>query len=350
MVALAGCFGDAPAPVEEECADAALCDPDYLDEHFCVRNDVRPRIYAPDTEGPDRAADPWVQGDYWEYRLSINGDDGETTKLVYYDIQDSGAHYMVGTPTREEALQHAVISNNPVIGRVHKTLYSPHESGEHADMFNFPLCQGNTWKDRFFGTDFTFTAHHKPVTLPDGSEDPLGFEIVGTGGGSQIIILYSPEAKWFTGIDLDRADGFEVDMRLTDVGTGASGEAFFLRGQKDEAVPIAMTSRSTSNVLERADGKEGPYDSIGVWADIDRSGEAKVELHIIAPDGTDVGCVGFEGNGLDGATDCLAPGRFMEFPYQAGQWTFRLELPLVGSTEAGADIVVASIYDRSGTV
>src|SRR5688572_1599581 len=103
-VALAGC-GDSQAPAppaEEECTlEPVLCDPEhYLARHHCIVNDVRPRVYAPDTPGPDSAADPWVQGDWWTYRLTIDGVAHETTLVYYEDIDfDSGGraqHYLVG--------------------------------------------------------------------------------------------------------------------------------------------------------------------------------------------------------------------------------------------------------------
>ncbi len=347
---LAGCTDDAPDPVEE-CEDEALCDLDrFLQDHYCVQNDL-PRVYAPDV--PDQAGqtDPWAEGDWWEYSISLDGLTQPKSKLVYYDIQDNGAHYMVGTPTREEALTHAVLSTNPVIGRVHKTLYSPHESGSHADMFHFPLCDGSRWQDTFFDTPFTFTAQQTSIAIPGGT-DPDGFRITGTSSdGSRVVHTYSPAVKWFTLIDLDRADGTEVDMRLEGAGSGATGTAFFLRGQKDEHVPIAATRTAASNVVERSDGGEGPYDSIGIRVDLERSGDGKVELRVVAPDGSvQEPCVGLRGSGVNGETACRAPPALFEVPYQAGEWRFELEVPLIGTTEASADIRVASIYDRSGQV
>lgn len=347
LAMLAGCVSE-PEP-EPECEDEALCDLDtFLSDHYCVQNDL-PRVYAPDVPDESGAIDPWVIGDHWTYSIDATGQEPRVTRLVYYDIQDNGAHYMVGTPTREEALEHAVFSTNPVIGRVHKTLYSPHESGSHADMFNFPLCAGNTWTDVYYATPFTFTVEEARLQIPGGSD--AGYRIVGTADdGSTVVITYSPAVKWFTSIDLDRADGLQVDMRLTDFGSGQSGPAYFLRGQQDEMVPIARTTVPASNVVEREDGKEGPYDTMGVFVDLEREGSGKVELRLTAPDGTRMEtCVGLAGDGLGGDTDCIAPPALFEVPYDDGQWTFDLSVPVLGTTAASADIRVASIYDRSGS-
>ncbi len=336
---------------EPECEDAALCDLDkFLADHHCVKNDL-PRVYAPDVPNTAGQIDPWVQGDWWEYSLRFDGKDHGKSKLVYYDIQDNGAHYMVGTPTFEEALDHAVLSTNPVIGRVHKTLYSPHESGSHADMFNFPLCEGLTWKDTFFATSFTFTARATTLTLPGGATD-AGFTITGTAAdGSKIVHTYSPKAKWFTKIDLDRADGFSVDMDMTGYGKGATGDAYFLRGQQDEALPIARTATTKSNFVERGSGGEGSYDYLGASLDFKReAGNGKVELQLIGPDGAQYACVGLAGSGFGGATQCPAPPMVVSAPFQEGRWEVRLAMPVVPGTEASADVIVASIYDRSGTV
>ncbi len=350
-VVFAGCVSnDADTDPEPECEDQALCDLDaFLADHYCVKNDL-PRVYAPDVPDASGKIDPWRQGDWWEYQLSYAGIDHGKTKLIYYDIQDSGAHYMVGTPTFQEALDHAVLSTNPVIGRVHKTLYSPHESGSHADMFNFPLCEGLTWRDTFFATQFDFHAKAVTLTLPGGQTD-AGFEITGRAAdGSKVVQTYSPKAKWFTLIDLDRADGLSVDLEMTGYGKGAGGKVYFLRGQQDERLPIATTQTTTSNFVERSAGGEGGYNYLGASLDFTRqSGTGKVELQLIGPDGVVYACVGVAGDGIGGDTSCPAAPRVVSVPFQEGRWEVKLVLPVVGTT-ASADVLVASIYDRSGTV
>lgn len=349
---LAGCTGSNPEPVCDE--DIVLCNPtEYFGDHFCEQNDVRPRIYAPDTDGPDTDPTPWVLGDFWTYSITIDGEDLGDTKLVYYDLQDSGSHYMVGTPTRDEALQHAMFSTNPVIGRVHKTLYSPHESGSHADMFHFPLCAGSTWSDEFFGTDFQFTTQKASLTLPGGRVDPLAFRIDGTAAnGSTIRHTYSPAAKWFTNIDLNRADGRQVTLQLTETGTGYSGSAFFLRGQNDlvEAIDSSGAGNVVSSAITRID--DG-YQTLGIWMDVERvSGSGRVELHVNSPAGESVACVGFAGGGLSGgATSCPAGPLLVEVPFQDGDWEYQIVRPLgSGQTHLAGELRLVSIQDRSCTL
>ncbi len=349
FVVLAGCTRDAP-PVEEECEDAALCDlEEFLGEHHCVKNDL-PRTYAPDVPDRQGRTDPWVLGDWWQYRLEATGQEPSTTKLVYYDIQDNGAHYMVGTPTREEALEHAVFSTNPVIGRVHKTLYSPHESGSHADMFNFPLCAGNTWSDRYYATDFDFRVSQATLQIPGGSD--AGYRIDGTSDdGSTVTIQYSPKVKWFTRIDLDRADGLRVDMTLTDYGTGASGPAYFLRGQQDATFELQSDAGNVIQPLDLEAGSGGDYDTLGFQMQLERTaGTGRVEVHLRDPSGEGVYCVGVAGDGINGATECEEPGTLVEVPWQEGRWELVLDMPIGLGNEATANVALASIYDRSGSV
>src|SRR5687767_1855974 len=92
MVLLAGCATkqDGATRVDPEDCDLepVLCDPThYLAEHDCIVGDVHPRVYAPDTPGPDSEPDPWEEGDFWKYRLSVDGVAKDTT-LVYYDDAD----------------------------------------------------------------------------------------------------------------------------------------------------------------------------------------------------------------------------------------------------------------------
>lgn len=359
-VALAGCgdSSDPPAPESDCTLEPVLCDPEhYLASHHCIVNDVRPRVYAPDTPGPDSSADPWKQGDWWTYRLTIDGAARETTLVYYEDIDfDSGGraqHYLVGTSSPDEALDHALFSVNPMLGRIHRTLYSPHESGLHADMFNFPLCEGATWVSGFYDTTFDLAARQTALDLPRGQMDPLGFSIDGTSGdGSTLRHTYSPSAKWFTRIDLARADGLSVRMELLDFGSGKTGTYHFLRAQQDEVLDLAAITDPV--VVGRTDGGEGPYNTLGIWVDAQRSaGNGRVEIHLRNPAGQSVACVGFDGQGLGGDSPCPASPLKVQVPYQAGEWTVTVDRPLGAldsTTQVAGEMRVVSIYDRSGSV
>lgn len=360
-LALAGCSdGKGDAATGAECAlEPVLCDPEhFLANHHCIVADVRPRVYAPDTPGPDTSADPWTAGDWWSYRLTLDGV-AHTTTLVYYeDIDFDGAgraqHYLVGTSSAEEALDHALFSVNPMLGRIHRTLYSPHESGLHADMFNFPLCQGSAWTTGFYDTTFDLVARPEALPLPGGRSDALGFTIQGTSpDGSTLTHTYSPAAKWFTRIDLDRADGLRVDMELLDFGSGKSGLYHFLRAQKDETLDVGAIGQSPA-IVGREDGGEGPYTSLGVWVEAQRQGSGKVEILLKDPAGAVRACIGFAGQGLGGGLrpGCTAGGLLKtQVPYQAGDWTVSVEKSLLDSaTSVSGQMRIVSIYDRSGTV
>lgn len=363
-VGLAGCSGGkGPTGSGGDRCDLepVLCDPQhYLANHHCIQNDVRPRIYAPDTPGPDSVADPWLQGDWWTYRLTLNGQSRETTLVYYEDIDfDSGGraqHYLVGTSSFDEAFDHALFSVNPMLGRIHRTLYSPHESGLHADMFNFPLCEGATWVTGFYATTFDLTARRTTLDLPGGRSDPLGFTMSGASAdGSTLRHTYSPEAQWFTRIELARADGLQVDMQLLDFGSGKTGKYHFLRSQQDEVLDLAAIG-NTPAIVGRSDGGEGPYTSIGVWAEAQRQGNGKVEILLRDPTGTVRACLGFPGQGPTGGlrAGCIdASGGQqlkLQVPYSAGEWSVSVDRPLLGGTTVSGQMRIVSIYDRSGTV
>lgn len=360
LLLLAGCSersgGDGGTPVGDECElEPALCDPDaYLATHHCIANDVRPRIYAPDTPGPDSVASPWAQGDYWVYDVRSSERSFRST-LVYYDDADIAGgvaqHYLVGAASPEEALDHALFSTNPMLGRIHRTLYSPHESGIHADMFHFPLCDGSRWTTVFYDATFDLQARPQTVAVPGGGQDPAGFLIEGTSGdGSTLRLTYSPQAKWFTTLDLQRADGLMVTMTLVERGGGKAGEYHFLRAQKDTTLDLAVVDRQGVPV-DREDGGEGPYDTIGVWIDASRSaGNGRIEVHLRDPDGTSRACVQVAGQGL-GTSPCPLGPLKAQVPFEAGSWSVTVEPPLGDlTTRAGGEARIVSIYDRSGTV
>lgn len=380
-VALAGCADDGEGPgdgpTSAECleqglilnatagpdgAPACVQPPfeirDFEDpRHHCVVSQQRDRVHAPDLVG-----DPWILGQYWDFSLAVDGEDLGTTRLVYYDDQDFDGdvpqHYMVGTPTRDEALRHAIFGENPMIGRVHRILYSPHESGDHADMFHFPLCDGSSWTTVFYGETFTLQAREIPV--PDARLGPVSggraFQIAGTSAdGGSLTLTYSTEAQWFTFIDLDRAGGGTVDLQLQEVGTGYQGEAFFLRGQNDEtvgfggvALPVAAIAvpEVASATIERADGDEGPYDTLALHIVARLNGSGLANVTVTAPDGTDAYAALITGAGGSVLLDDV-----LEVPFQTGTWTVDMEGLAAGEGAAATVIVTTvSIYDRSGSV
>ncbi len=351
MPLLAGCSSDDPAPPAPEPTEdgppltiEAFEDPN----HYCVVNGHRDRVHAPDLEGK-----PWTLGQWWTYDLQLGDDAPTTTKLVYYEDQDEGAHYMVGTPTREEALMHGLFSTNPMIGRIHAALYSPHESGDHADMFHFPLCEGSGWSTVFFGESFSLTASKTMLDLPEPVGRSPGFIISGTSdSGSKLTLTYSLPAQWFTLIDLRRGDGSPaVLMQLKALGQGYSGPAFFLRAQQDYVLDLAGQELpiDTAEVL-REDGKDGAYDTLGISINLARvggTGEFQVEIY----DPNDTLVVSTAVGDLSGNETVSV---LTELPYQPGNWTVRRILvagpALPGALEIEGELRVVSIYDRSGTV
>jgi hypothetical protein len=359
-VLLAGCTSAGPsAPTADDCdLEPVLCDPQhYLATHPCITGSVHPRVYAPDTPGPDSAANPWRQGDFWTYRITIDGKARLSTLVYYDDIDFSGGvpqHYLVGTASAEEALDHALFSVNPMLGRIHRALYSPHESGDHADMFGFPLCEGSRWTTTFYGTRFDLAARFSTVTLPGGAQD-AGFLIEGRAAdGSTLRHTYSPAVRWFSSLDLQRADGLRVQMELTEYGSGKTGTYHFLRAQRDEVLDVGAIG-SSGALVGRTDGGEGPYNTLGVWIEAQRTaGTGRIEVHLRDPAGTSRACVGFRGDlGSALSPGCVEGGPLkVQVPYVAGDWKATVESPLgLGSgTRVAGEMRIVSIYDRSGAV
>jgi len=348
-VALAGCSdgggGDVPPttpPTPDEEAIEDFEDP----MHFCAQSRDPDRQHAPDLEGR-----PWAIGQYWGFSLKVDDGEADSTRLVYYGDQDRGQHYMVGTTSREKALEHAVFSTNPMLGRIHRALYSPHESGDHADMFHFPLCDGSTWETTFYGERFVLQAEAADVEVPGLGVRP-GFVVRGASqAGSTLVHTYSLDAQWFTTIDLDQADGGTVDMRLEAMGGGYAGPAYFLRGQNDEVVdlggPVLGINETT---ISREDGTEGPYNAVALYLGLRRaSGTGHATVGLAAPNGTvmlsaEVGDVAGQE-----AVELL-----VEVPFSAGDWTLtRTTLPPnaapgLPTIQVEGTLRVVSVYDRSG--
>lgn len=345
MVGLAGCAGPgvdedagpSPTPTPDEQAIEDFEDPD----HFCVRTGAE-RAHAPDLAGR-----PWQIGQYWDYALEVDDRAEEVVRMVFYEERDMGQHYMVGSESREHALEKTVFGVNPMLGRIHRAMYAPHESGDHADMFHFPLCDGSTWRTTFYGEAFDLRAEAADVELPGLGAVP-GFVIRGTAdSGSTLEHTYSLDAQWFTRLHLERADGGVVRMDLQGLGDGYTGEAHFLRGQQDVVLEVEDVMGLEETVVAREDGGEGPYDLVAVHVDLQAEGTGHARVTLQAPNGTtmwsvDLGTLGQE-----------RVERLLELPYAAGDWTLlQVQGPpaLPEAVTVQGAIRVVSVYDRGGEV
>ncbi|MBW3582067.1 MAG: hypothetical protein KY455_03115 [Euryarchaeota archaeon] len=306
---------------------------------------------------------PWTLSDHWTYDMEVRGFERFTaTRLAYY--KESGPEYVVGTPSRDEAVYHAVFSFNPILGRIHQGHLSPHERGEHAQMYpwanaNDVIRDGQQWSTNLYGHLLQMTATaSESVPVADGTAH--GFLISGKApkGDFEVHYSYVPEVKWFTFLRVVDAEGPYFSLALTDHGTGYTGPAHFIRakdlydgarGSTDGvAVPITDTFQVTQQMVDD-DRVEGFALSTRIDA---RLGSAEVRL--LDPDGREIYRKTFEETQRSGEQiDELYPeGKPSTKPlgerpnWKAGSYT--VEYRFTG--EAEAELMIAGVQDNSGRI
>lgn len=196
----------------------------------------------------------WSLGQAWTYRVERPGLPTSTFKMVV--AEDRDALWVVATNNRTQAVDQAVYSTNPMLGRIGKETLSPFQSGAPVKMYQFPLTDGKTWDATFFGTIMNFRSVYvgdidssqinKARNLPPKLD---GFRITATGGGRTVTFDYVEAVEWFTRFELKEADGTpSIRLSLADFESNYKGSYFFFRGAPDAESLIKEGSHQANAV------------------------------------------------------------------------------------------------------
>lgn len=198
-VAFAGC--NAPSD------DGASDDGEDGDDH----HDMEPAAGSP----------WWEVGRYWDMTVT-RGRSTESFHLV--NFHNDTDHFWLGVQDRDQAMAMALWDTNPFLGRIHHGSIAPHEAGQHAIMYRFPLRDGAQWQGFLLGRVWNFEARE----AQSGRFDVEGLGIQ----GEAVTYDYDPDSQWFTRLEERDRDGKLVwQAVVTESGSGARGEYVFLRGR-----------------------------------------------------------------------------------------------------------------------
>ena len=224
--------------------------------------------HAHDDE-PVPGAPWWEIGRHWTMTVT-RGSASEEFRLVNFRNDTASHHFWLGVEGRDQAMRMALWNTNPFLGRIHHNLLAPHEAGQHAVMYQFPLSDGAKWQGFLLGRVWNFEA------------DDVGggaFDVEGRGPqGESVRFDYDPASKWFTRLeerDRDGKPGWQV--QVTASGTGAKGEYVFLRGRDYYRGGGIQGTRETTFAVD-----EG-LTSLALHAGISSSGP--VSIRVSDPDG-----------------------------------------------------------------
>ena len=206
----------------------------------CLREEAPPPVIG-EEEDEGIQAPWWPLGKWWNITLQRGTNPVQKFDLVNFWNDTETSHFWVGVENRAIALDHALHDNNPLLGRIHHGLLTPHEKGMHAHgMYTFPILAGEEFDGLMFDREWSLKAANgtKPGTLA----------FTGTAtDGAKIKYDYDPAYMWFTFIEIKNPDG-TLDMRA-DVGNhglGKHGTFYFLRGRDlyfKQNVPGTMEER-----------------------------------------------------------------------------------------------------------
>lgn len=213
---------------------------------------IPPGSPPPASRGPTIIGPTWALGDAWTYTLRT-ADREVTQELVVFRADDE--HWWLGLENRTLALEHALRDTNPLIGRIHYGILSPHESGVHAGMYAFPLEDGKGWSGNLFGGTWQFQATW------DAAEQK--YDIAGTGtNASRIALDFDPAVKWFSAMRVEQ-EGETTELALQGFRSGATGTFHFFRGPELHAGPGPAGPLSAVAQADEVAVEDG-YDALGL--------------------------------------------------------------------------------------
>lgn len=225
---------------------------------------------------PFTAAAPWWDvGDAYTVRIERPGAPATTWRMVNFLNDTATAHFWLGVQDRRQAMDMALFDTNPLLGRIHHGILTPHERGMHAAMYQFPLEDGKRWNGFFFDGNWSFTVEEATLQTPVGSD--RGFRIAGVStdaGGGRVAFDYSPRIRWFTELEtFDAAGASLVRAEVTGYERGATGTYLFLRGVDFYKGPggLAGTRDERFTVDDDVDG-------LAFFVDARASGPLEVQL------------------------------------------------------------------------
>lgn len=272
----------------------------------------------------------WPVGSWWDVELEQAGGARQEVRLVHFWNDSSTSHFWLGVRDRRVALDHALHDNNPLLGRIHWGLLTPHEKGIHAQgMYTFPTEPGDSFGGLAFGRTWEMRA--------EAGDEPGHLQFSGRSTeGDAIAYDYDPDLQWFSFIEIKDKSGAPVLVaRVNGHGTtGESGAFYFLRGRDYYLGPEGA---GTHDETFEVKAEDVPHKSLAV--ELKGRATGPLRLDFLAPSGeikhSETLPVGGE---LDRVLEIPSPPQ--------GKWTLRY----VGTGSFEGTIEAVGILEYSKTL
>lgn len=281
----------------------------------------------------------WERGQVWTYRVEVPGVPTANFRMMV--AEDAGDLWIVATNDRAQALNQALYSTNPVLGRITQSGLSPYQAGAPVVMFDFPLTDGKTWSGSFFGETMRFSATYSDTleALP-GTFLP-GFVVRAQGAGeARVEYNYVEAVEWFTDFQVFDAEGRkQIHLILVDYGGAYAGPYHFLRGK--DLLGLSLTQSTNLTAPPGFDVDEGgQFGRLGLGLRAEGTGDQPAVLNVTlkAP-----------GGAVAYSRQHTLPRAWqevdaVELAPAKGRWT--LEVVIVGSAQV--EVRTAGLVDFQG--
>lgn len=192
----------------------------------CLDSEGDPGETSPRSGDPEILAPWWPVGAWWDVEIRREGQSPQSFRVVHFWNDTETNHFWLGVADRSVALDHALHDTNPLLGRVHWNLLTPHEKGIHAHgMYTFPVKAGDAFDGLMFGREWNLQARagDRPGTLKFAGA---------SADGASIAYDYDPASMWFTFIEIRNPQGtMELEIDVKGRGLDEKGTYWFLRGR-----------------------------------------------------------------------------------------------------------------------
>lgn len=294
----------------------------------CAQDGPAPSTGAPTAAAPTDA--PWWDvGDSWDVEMTRGNGAKEAFRLVNFWNDSDTHHFWLGVPNRQQALDMALHDDNPLLGRVHWNILTPHESGIHAHgLYTFPVEAGDQFGGLAFGRDWSI----------DASRGDRPGQIVFEGDGDDRATIrydYLPANEWFSFIEIkDRNGNVELRVDVKAHGAAAAGQYWFLRGRDYH---YAENPGGTHDEAFDVKEEERPHASLALEVTGAVAG-GPLRIDVLDPDGQIRHSETLTGGDVRKVTEIPAP--------KVGRWTIRY----VGTGTLTGDVEAVGILEYTETV
>ncbi len=242
--------------------------------------------YSGSTSIPEQISLPtWKPGKYWTYSFKTPDIEDVVSRIVV--ASDDGTDYQVGVASRIDAQRHAVLSYNPMLGRIVMEDLAIYEKGMPQPLFSFPLKKSKEWTFSMFDVD-NFKARVTTIIsadLPGGGTTYIVDVQAVSPSGHKLTYSYDTSAQWTRSLVREDSSGSVLlEMTLVSYGYGFAGDVYFVRGRDlFNEIYTSPVIDVQNSFLDQGHPEWGPFDYLVYYYEVLTSDNSGGTLTVTDP-------------------------------------------------------------------